>query len=314
MARNVVETARRWISPSLGNLRIPFISDSASDGRTPPRSDNLARRYAPCRILDKKGIPNVIWFEDALSIYGGNSTSLNLYLLVPDESTASKVLLKSGYKEAPPTDQSPLDENAHRGGTRLEPPNGPFREKTVLIRAAEWNYDLQYRTMYDCGPLPPLDKFVTSLMTYWLDIPRGDGSGNLLWSMNVAMLIGNAYDLPNPSHDLLRSPAFAEKLHPEVRELHYDMIGTYPRKSDISSFRKHSYHFLRRQQIREGKFTPRPYPTNCFPVSMAEYPELTGMNVDLDIMPKKKGRKTKRRSVSFKVVSEKQVSGKANLL
>lgn len=114
--------------------------------------------------------------------------------------------------------------------------------------------------------------------------------------MFIAVLIGYAYNLPSPDDDV-QSPDFAEQLRPEVRELHYDIVGNYLRKHDFTSFHKREYHALRCEQIREGKFTPKPYPTDCFPVSLAEYPELTGMDVDVDAMSRRK-RKKKRRSVS----------------
>lgn len=299
MARGIVKTVRRWIPPSFRDLRIPAITGPVSDPGTPPHTDNLAHRYAPCRILDRRGIPNVIWFEDALSLYGSDTDVSDLYLLVPDEPTASGALIRSGYREAPLPNSSPTDELARRGGTRLESPDGPFRNATVLIRATEWDFDLGCRTECDCGALPPLDRFIDSLMSCWLDIPHTDEPGNYMWSLVIARLIGYAYSLPNPHRDLLESPAFAEQLQPEVRELHYDLIGKYPGKSDITSFRKHEYHSIRRQQIREGRFAPRPYPTECFPISLAEYPELTGMNIDIGDTSKTRAKKKKRRPVSL---------------
>ena len=254
------------------------------------------QRYAPCHILDQAGIPNVLWFEDALVIYGSDTSVFDLYILVSDVSKAETALRKSDYRDASSADP-PITERARRGWTRLECTGGDSTSITVLISASEWNYDLTHTLRHELGPLPPLNKFLDSLMTQWLDIPQDDYPEQYGWAMFIAVLIGYAYNLPSPNNDV-RSPDYAEKLRPEVRELHYDAVGRYPRKSDFTNFRKHEYHALRCEQIRRGEFTPRPYPTDCFPVSLAEYPELTGMDIDIDAMSRRKGKK-KRRLVSF---------------
>ena len=276
---------------------ISFFKSPPIPGTSVENPRHPSQRYAPCHILEKEGITNVIWFEDALAIYGSDTAVFDLYLLVSDESKAAAVLRKSGYRDVPRA-AAPTNERARRGWTRLERPEGGSTDITVLISASEWNYDLNDRVPHNLGPIPPLNKFVDTLLAYWLDIPKDEYSQQYAWAMFVAVLIGYAYNLPSPN-DNVQSLDFAEHLRPEVRELHYDIVGSYPRKSDFTSFRKHEYHALRCQQIRGGEFTPRPYPTDYFPVSLAEYPELTGMNVDIDNMSKKKGKKKKRRSVSL---------------
>ncbi|SPO03946.1 related to GTP-binding protein ypt1 [Cephalotrichum gorgonifer] len=242
MARGTI--VKKWIS----FFRRPRSADISNSSPTlisaaVQRPGHLTQRYAPCDILDLEGIPNVIWFEDALAIYGSDTAVFCLYLLVPDESTAAAVLVKSGYRNAPLENLSANDEDVCRGGIRLRGPGEASKDTTVLIAASEWNYDLNHRAMCNLGPLPPLNKFLDSLMTHWLDIPEAEYSEKYIWAMSIAVLIGYAYNLPMPNN-IVRGPAFAEKLRPEVRELHYDIVGNYPKKSDFTSFRKHEYDYL----------------------------------------------------------------------
>lgn len=277
-------------------------SISGSAPETPPRLRHLAQRYAACRLLEKKGIPNVVWFEDVLALYGSDAAVFDLHILVPDKFAAAAALLKSGYSNALVAGKSSNDRHLFRGGIRVEASRGSSRTGTVLIDASEWDYDLRHRAVCDLAPLPPLDKFLEALMCYWLSIPdAGYKEGNFVWAMSVATLISYAYDLPSPTRNLLRRPGFAAHLRPEIHELHYDLIGEYPRKSGISSLRKHQYHALRYRQIRAGRFSPQPYPTDGFPVSLAEYPELTGVggNGAGHMRPRKGARKRQRLSVSF---------------
>ena len=106
--------------------------------------------------------------------------------------------------------------------------------------------------------------------------------------MSLVNLINYCYVLPSPNGDIVRAVDYAEQLQPEFRELHYDLVTNYPKKGGISYYRKHEYHALRSEQIKHGLFTPRPYSTANFPTSMAEYPHLTGLDVD---PPKRSRRK-----------------------
>lgn len=146
----------------------PRISQSAAR-----KSRHTSWRYAPCHILEEERIPNVIWFEDALAIYGGDTAVFELYLLVSDVSKAVAALRRSGYRDATCAD-SPINEPDRRGWTRLESPGGSSCSITVPIDASEWKYDLTHILRRDCRPLPPLNKFLDALMIQWLDNPKAD--------------------------------------------------------------------------------------------------------------------------------------------
>lgn len=256
---------------------------------------SLTQRYPSCRILEEKRIPNVIWFEDALALHGSDTAVFDLYILVPDASTASQTLLKAGHTDSPRVNKLANDVHTCRGGIRLEKPGGGLDSGTVLVNASEWAYDLEKRTDYGVAPLPFLQGFLESIMGRWLDISEAERAENLLWEMSLVCLIGYAYNLSGTNYDLVRGPAFTASLAPEFHELHYDLVGRYPHKAGISSFRKHEYHAMRRRQIREGVFVPQPYPVYCFPESLAEDPELTGV----DVLKRREQKKKKRTSMSF---------------
>lgn len=250
---------------------------------------SLASRYTPCHILVRSGIPNVIWFEDALVFYGSDTAVFDLYLLVPDACKAAEVLLAAGYTETGLKTLFPNDERSCRGGVRLEGPGGSSGDGTVLLNASIWNYDLQHKIDGSLAPLPPLNEFVAGIMTYWLSMSEKEYSEKFLWAISLVNLINYAYNLQGPNAGLVRSNEFAQQLSPELRELHYDLVGNYPQKSGVSCYRKHEYHVLRWKEIQEGKFTPRPYPSSNFPISLAEYPQLTGLDT-CGSTPKRKGR------------------------
>lgn len=115
-------------------------------------------------------------------------------------------------------------------------------------------------------------------MSYWLRMPEHVYETQFMWAMALISYIYYAYNLAGVTSGQVRQPEFARQLQPEHREIHYDLVGHYPHKSGISSYRKHQYHALRRREILEGKFIPQSYPTSYFPASLAEYPEWTGLN------------------------------------
>jgi hypothetical protein len=244
----------------------------------------LAGRYEPCDILKRRGIACVVWFEDALALYGSDTVVFELYVLVQDVSKAKKVLTLAGYKEPrrdPKAAEPIYDDRIYRGGVELERASGSPGDAVVLISADAWEYDVAQELAPrrpGSPPLPLLDKFIDSLMSHWLNMSEGEYKDRLLWAMSLASLIYYAYNLQGPEGSAVRAVDFAQRLRPEHRELHYDLVGRYPQKVGISSYRKHEYHAMRCREIREGRFVARPYPTANVPVSLAEYPHLTGLD------------------------------------
>lgn len=273
----------------------PAITPSSS-----PTSERLTHRYRPSKILDKSNIPNIVWFEDALALHGSDTAVFDLFLLVPNSREAADVLIRDGYEETEIPSPFPNDERSCRGGIRLKLPTGSPENGTVLIDASVWHYDLQFKTDLDIAPLPPLNKYIESIMEYWLELSEEDYVKKCLWAMSLATQISYAYTIETPEGEAVRTEDFAQQLRPEFAELHYDMVGNYPRQSFIGSYRKHEYHAIRYQQIKEGTFTPRPYPTKNFPTSLAEYPDLTGLNAK-GVSESKRGRRRKRAKKSVSI-------------
>ncbi|OAQ58614.1 hypothetical protein VFPPC_10326 [Pochonia chlamydosporia 170] len=254
----------------------------------------LARRYQPCKFLSENKVPNVVWFEDALALHGKSTGVSDLYLLVPDMRASANLFIANGYEETEISSRFPDDEIFCRGGIRLKlAEDGPDPE-IVLINAEVWNYDLQEKTDLDMAPLPPLSKFLEALMRYWIELPEEEYSEKFAWALSLATLIHCGYSGSRPGGD------FVQQLQPELAELHYDLMGGYLKPSPISSYRKHEYHAIRYRQIQKGEFTAQPYPANSFPPSMAEYPDLTGLNAKgvPESKRSKRGRKRRHRKKS----------------
>ncbi|KAL8364859.1 hypothetical protein RB595_003910 [Gaeumannomyces hyphopodioides] len=238
-------------------------------------------RFEPCRILASNGIPSVAWFEDALAAYANDLPLFDLHLLVSDPRKAADVLLGySGYYAAPIAQAS--DPRAALGGIRLE-------GSMVLDSSSTRN---------------GLDKFLAALMTYWVTMPEDQYRLNARLADSVADMIFHGYLLKELDGQRVRRPEFSDKLPPQLRELHFDLIGRYPGQVAINEFRKHEYHALRHNQILEGAFAARPYPTGNVPVSIAEFPDLTGYTSAMpwaQIPQKKAGKKARKGKGAAKV-------------
>lgn len=284
---------------------------SVDEPEVPPSSpqqlyqDWLALRYQPCKILSENKVSNVVWFEDALALHGKSTGVSDLYLLVPDLRLGADLLIANGYEETEIPSRFPNDARSCRGGIRLkQAEDGPSRG-VVLIDAEVWNYDLRETTELDTAPLPPLNKLLESLMQYWIELSEEEYSEKFAWAMSLATLIHCGYGTESPGDDVVRSEDFVKQLRPELAELHYDLMGDYPKPSPISSYRKHEYHAIRYRQIQKGEFTAQPYPANSFPPSMAEYPDLTGLNAKgvPESKRSKRGRKRRHRKKSVSIGS-----------
>ncbi|EJT71359.1 hypothetical protein GGTG_10618 [Gaeumannomyces tritici R3-111a-1] len=258
----------------------------SSESELPPNHPNQEEtgaphpRFEPCRLLASGGIPSIAWFEDALAPHAQDLPLFDLYLLVSDPRKAADVLLgHSGYYAAPIAQAS--DPRAALGGIRLEGSmvldSSSIINGVILLDAAAWNYDPQDASEEGWhGPVPQLDKFMAALMTYWVTMPEDQYRLHATLAKSLAATIRHGYQLREPDGQAVRRPGFADKLPPQLRELHYDIIGRYPGRVAFDELRKHEYHALRHGQILEGAFAARPYPSGNVPVSIAEFPALTG--------------------------------------
>jgi hypothetical protein len=262
-----------WISRCCSWL--PFLRREGPILSLHPSSDSLSSRYEPCRILTTNGITNVVWFDDVVAFYHGNRVVFDLNLLVANPRIAANILIEAGFRE---TRSNPIflnDLRSCRGGIRLS--KHFSKEEVVLISASEWNYDPSLTVASSSAPFPPLNSFLDSLMGRWLGMSETEYDEKHLFAMSLVGLINDCYNLKGP-HVCVRSIQYAQRLLPEHRELHFDLIGDHPGKQGISTYRKHEYHVLRCEQIKNGDFTPEPYPTTGkIPPSLAAYPKLTGL-------------------------------------
>ncbi|KAI6507435.1 hypothetical protein MCOR04_001158 [Pyricularia oryzae] len=255
-------------------------------------------RYRVCQTLSAHGVANAVWFEEVLKAYSRKTCTGNLLLLVSEPTKAADVLTQGGSLQKKENNAVQDRGLLSRGGITIEPKtqsssnNGDSEEGgcqtsdcVVLLDAAVWDYDLSTATIQPDvlpAPLAKLEDFLGSLMRYWLRLSEEDLDSDPLWSHKLSSLIHNAYCIGGSYEALIKSDEFTKRLPPEVLELHFDLTGDYPGQSDIDSFRKHEYHSMRSEQIQKGTFTPRPYPTGNVPLSLAEYPELTGVYTVLE--------------------------------
>ncbi|KAG9200070.1 hypothetical protein G6514_007667 [Epicoccum nigrum] len=221
-----------------------------------------SRRW-PCHILREHGIPCVVWFEDAIAFHGVPTVVFDLYILVPDISTAADVLVRAGWK---PVQQ----EKAVIGGAEVEYPQrrllsatakkkheaymqeiqrplppghihaSDTTDYTVLLPAADWNFCLSKTERPEENVFPPLAGLVDALIDSLLDCPRH----NYLLRCHLAVHLTSLYDCA----PALKEKAFAEQMRYEHRQYHFDVLagmdhGTLP-------FIAHQRHI--REALRQG--------------------------------------------------------------
>jgi hypothetical protein len=212
---------------------------------------NSNPRHLPCALLHSQGIRCVAWFEDAIAHYGVPTIVFDLYVLVQDPASAAKLLLQSGwtfmqreqkignatlacmqYALSPPT------QNSIRRAGELPGPT-----TTVLLRADDWNFDLEQHWS-PAIVIPPLAPLLDALIDSWLDSP----DDNLMLRMHLGCMIAYLYDYAPE----LQQETFAVQLKKEHHQYHYDVrsgmtTGTAP--------------FLNRQrQVREESRKARQLP------------------------------------------------------
>jgi hypothetical protein len=216
-------------------------------------------RYEVCELLAGKQILNVIWFEDLLALHGSDTQVWDLHLLVEEPRTAAVILLDSGYKETPPETKFENDPEFSSRSIRIA--RSQSSTGVVLHSAREWYYQL------DDGVddfLPPLHSFLDSMIEFWLNISSQDYLDRLGFALYIGCLINYCYYLQNSEGGPVKSLAYAEKLKPEHREVHYNITSTNPKEESFTTTSRHMYHVRRSREIKEGVFVPRPYEKGVF--------------------------------------------------
>jgi hypothetical protein len=214
-------------------------------------------RYDACTLLAKFGFSNVIWFEDLLALHGSDTRVWDLNLLVKDPNQAAEQLVKAGYRRMPPDNHLEYIPEITQRGVRV------IKSETavVLLPAEDWYYDLEAAVS---DHLPPIHAFLDSMADVWLRISSQDYADRLRFAMYLACMISYCYSLVDTHGVRVKSIEFAEKLKPEHRELHYDIISSGSRKESFDHAARHQYHVRRSREIREGMFSPVPYQDGAF--------------------------------------------------
>ncbi|KAI9844808.1 MAG: hypothetical protein M1837_005226 [Sclerophora amabilis] len=239
------------------------------------RSSTEEDRYDVCNRLAEKGIPNGIWFEDLLVFYGSDTQVWDLNLLVRDPGEAANVLVEAGYVETSADSQYDFMPEIVDRGVRLQRQHGTTG--VVLLPAQDWDWECE---LEDDGTvrrrrssLPPLHQFLDSMMGVWLHISSRDYVERLQFALHIGCLINYCYYLKDGDGDNVKDPAYADKLKPEHRELHYDIVAEYPRKESFVTTSRHQYHIRRSREIQDGTWTPQPYRKTGFRASLTTLQE-----------------------------------------
>lgn len=225
-------------------------------------------RYEACKLLANKKVTNVIWFEDLLALHGSNTAVWDLHLLVEDPHTAAEVLLGDGYKETTPEPSFKHDPEFSERAIRLI--HSQSSTIVMLHAAREWHYQLD-ESVKDF--LPSIHNFLDSMIEFWLNISTQDYGDRLRFALYVGCLIGYCYYLQESDGQQVKTHAYAEKLKPEHREVHYDITFESPDKKSFTTTNRHIYHARRSREIREGTFVPKPYENGVFRTNLSTVSE-----------------------------------------
>jgi hypothetical protein len=202
-------------------------------------------RHLPCHILHHHNIPCVVWFEDAIAIYGAPVVVFDLYILVPDIDTASSVLVQYGWslvsQEKGKIGNATVDSHETRlPGSPVPDMPLPGPTTTVLLPAADWNFSLPRIGSIKIKPfvdivVPPLTGLVDALIDSLLDCP----SDHDMLKTHLAVQITSLYRWA----PALKEKDFAEQIMYEHRQYHLDVLsgmdhGTVPFISHQRSIRE----------------------------------------------------------------------------
>ncbi|KAI9761280.1 MAG: hypothetical protein M1840_001983 [Geoglossum simile] len=170
-------------------------------------------RYRAPQLLLDKGIPCVIWAEDALAHYGVPAVSFDLFLLVHDPTQAAKCLTGGGFIRMGSNERYKLIPPLYEGVLRfVDPANrelalpSNMESCIALLSAQDWGYILPSDTV-GLNSFPPLNKLFDSLAHTWLDAPTS------YTALHFFVHVGYLFEYV----PAIRDPAFRQTLRPEHR-------------------------------------------------------------------------------------------------
>lgn len=193
-----------------------------------------SKRHEPCAILHERGVPCVLWFEDALAQHGVPTVVFDLHLLVADVDEAALALNEAGWTDTKPRINHFLTDSAGKRrlnppgfstvakGSRTWPPPPPSQEPpgpttTVLLPAADWNItDQELGPQLSEGFVPSLPLLLGALIDSLLDSPS-----NTALRARLVTYVSYLYD----HCASLKAQSFAENLKPEHRQFHCDALS-----------------------------------------------------------------------------------------
>ncbi|KAK4195448.1 hypothetical protein QBC40DRAFT_289071 [Triangularia verruculosa] len=221
------------------------------------------RRHEPCLTLHERGIPCLVWFEDAIAPYGVPTVVFDLHLLVPDIDEAARALIEKGWIDAgllnsdyhflmgpisqrrlhPPNYTPPNSEESSPWPPPPPSQDPPGPTTTVLLPAVDWNVPIEKLRL--CSPasfVPPLDLVLDGMIDSFLDSPS-----DTLLRTRLTTYLSYLYGYCKA----LKTPAFAANLRLDHRQFHYDRLSRY---TGPVPFIKEQRQI--RDEIREGKRQP----------------------------------------------------------
>ncbi|GIK04248.1 hypothetical protein Aspvir_008327 [Aspergillus viridinutans] len=191
-------------------------------------------RYKPCLIFNDNEVPYVIWFEDALLLYGVPTVLFDLYILVLDIDIAADYLIKAGWTVDTQSPRRVGNAEVKTRQQRLMTPDS--QTTTVLLLASDWKFPLTddstlERLFLEELPdqtlsFPSLSGFLDALIETWLD--SDDDSVLLHLAVQINYLYGHA--------PALKERSFANQMKYEHRQFHFDVLAGM---STTLPFRKH---------------------------------------------------------------------------
>ena len=206
----------------------------------------VSKRLNACHLLQRNGIPSVLWFEDAIAYYGVPTAVFDVYLLVDDIDQAAAVLTEGGWGVPPTRGSDPYNflnkppllrcrrfvppDVVVGNATTSQPSQPVFRNPhsptvTVLLPATDWGFSSEHLLQRSQNAfIPPLGALVDSLIGVLLDFPDGSSVQRRV-SVQVSYLYGHV--------EQVKEKSFADQLRYEHRQFHFDCLagmtmGTIP--------------------------------------------------------------------------------------
>ncbi|KAI9800770.1 MAG: hypothetical protein M1833_003187 [Piccolia ochrophora] len=209
----------------------------------------LEHRFEAPRIIRGRGIPCVVWAEDALKHYGVPILPFELFVLVDDVDAATQCLKAARYTTAEPRQSESLPELMEGSSRLLQPPASggdlesavPFHQTVVvLLPASRWKCSLpsapasSHISASDPFPFPSLPALLDSVIDAWLDAPA------TYFATHVNCHLAYLYDYV----DQVRTPGFVDELYPAHREFHLRYVSEPIRGSKRLEWRRRRDAFL----------------------------------------------------------------------